>query len=722
MIWDDEYPAGYLAIAAGILLAMVVNAAALTVRDLGGVDLHDHPVTAVALALAVIGAGSALAAQYPRWRMAALRGVAVAALCAGILAALAHMDVIPRQGVPWTLHLGFVGMVAAAICLRAAWLTVYCLVMLGGQWTLAQPSVGSVSLLLVVATGVTVLAIVLRQILLLTSATQQANRRARAASLARTRATAAQAAREQWNSWVHDHLLVVFRLGSQGSLAAPELAKELLATGLNRPDVELSNLRRSAMEVAAGHGVRVRWDVFTEGEPPVPVTQAVDCAMGEAIRNAARHSGASMVSVSGELTATAAHVTITDAGSGFDAAGPASDKLGIRTSIVATMEAVKGRAEVLSEPGGGTQVRLRWQLGVGPEPTLDVPVGWAVLAASGMTALTAVRALLSLGPGYAGWVLAGFAVVIILTLVVSLWPRLTMLALSVWLASATALAVTAPALGELESTNWLAVGCAALFIASARVRKERAGLGFAVATFLTNVIFFAWQRPADLAIAWAYWAQPVLYAGLSWLGIAQFERLLRGYRDASQEAIAIEEALITARAERDERQRRMAGMPSQVIPLLEELSTSRVLEADLARRCALAEAATRDYLTAPSLVNPELAGQLDRAREVGAYVVLSDGGQRSDAAQLGVVRDAIAGLSRLVQPGSRLTVHWTVDDPHCFATATVTMPLAGKATAPVISEPGRTEVLSDSDALQVRFLRTPQAPYDGLGAGSALPA
>jgi hypothetical protein len=375
------------------------------------------------------------------------------------------------------------------------------------------------------------------------------------------------------------------------------------------------------------------------------------------------------------------------------------------------MEAVKGRAEVLSEPGGGTQVRLRWQLGEGPEPTLDVPVGWAVLAASGMTALTAVRALLSLGSGYAGWVLAGFAVVIILTLVVSLWPRLTLLALSVWLASATALAVTAPALGELESTNWLAVGCVALFIASARVRRERAGLGFAVATFLTNVIFFAWLRPADLAIAWAYWAQPVLYAGLSWLGIAQFERLLRGYRDASQEAIAIEEALITARAERDERQRRMSGMPSQVIPLLEELSTSRVLGADVARRCALAEAATRDYLTAPGLVNRELAAHLDRARQAGAYIVLSDGGDQSDAAQLGVVRDAVGTLTGLVQPGSRLTVHWTVDDPQCFATATVTMPRGGAMPAPVVSEMGRTEVFSDADALQVRFLRAGAGPH-----------
>ena len=702
MIWDHEYPAGYLAILAAILLAMSVNAAALTVRDLGAVDLHSHPVTGLALAMAVIGAGGALAALYPRWRMTAFRGLAIATLGAGLLAALARGDVVPRQGVPWTLHLGFVGMVAAAICLHGAWLTLYCLVMLGSQSTLTQPSVSSISLLLVVAIGVTSLAILKRQILLLTSATQQANRRAEAAALERTRALAAQAAREQWNSWVHDHLLVVFRLGAQRSAAAAELAKELLATGLSRPDAELSDLRRSAMEVAAGQGVRVRWDVITEGEPPVQVTQAVECAMGEAIRNAARHSGVSMVSVSGELTASSAHVTITDAGSGFDAIATASNKLGIRTSIVAKLEAVGGGAEVLSEPGTGTQVRLRWQLSENPKPTLDVPLGWAVLAASGMSALAATRALLSLGSTYSAWVLSGFTLVIVITLVISVWPRVTVVALSVWLASATALAISAPPVGDLESGNWLAVGCAAVFIASARVRRERAGLGFALATFIANIAFCTWLRPGDLPLGWAYWAQPVIYAGLAWLGIAQFERLLRGYRDASQAAIAIEEAVITARAERDERQLRLAGMPTQVIPMLEELSTARVLGAELARRSARVEAATRDYLTAPRLLNRELAQQLDLARETGAYVVLSDGGPHSEPAQLGAVRDAISRLIRLVQPGSRLTVRWTVDDAECFATATVTMPRS--QAVPVVSEPGRTEVLADVDALQVRFL------------------
>lgn len=702
MIWDDDYPPGYLAITAVILLAMTVNAAVLTVRDLGGTDLGAHAVTAAAVAIAAVGAVFAVLALHRRPRLVGLRSLAVAGLTASVVAATVPGDIPPRDGVPWILHLGFVGMVAGAVCLRRAWFAGYCVFMLAGQWRLATPSVGSAALLLVVAIGVAALAYVKGQVLRVTTATAGANRRAAAAAVERTRATAAQAALEQWNAWVHDHLLVVLRLGSQQSPAAAELAGELVSAGFSRPEVPSSDLRRAALEVAGGHGVRLHWDVTSDGDVPLAVSQALESAVGEAIRNAARHSGAATVAVRGELDPARCHVTVTDAGRGFDPGDAGSQHLGIRNSIVAQMEATGGWAEVLSEPGSGTQVRLGWEEKAEPAPALELPLAWVVVAASGMTALHATRAWLALGADGTAWIAAGFMAVILLTVVVSLRPRLSVPALWAWLVAGSILVLTSPATGDRESQNWLAIGSAALFIAVARMRRERAGLVFAAGGLLVNLILCTWFRPADALPGLVYWAQPVLYAGLAWLGIAQFERLLHRYRDASRRAVALQRGVITAQAERDESERWLAGMPAEVLTLLEELSSVNVADRELAHRCALAESATRDYLTAPRLVNPALAELIRSIREQGSYVSLADGGPRTPSGELATVRAALTSFAGLAQPPSRITVRWTTSDPACFATLTITRPRRHRGRRP--PSPRGTEVLSDADSVHVRFL------------------
>ncbi|MCA0294277.1 MAG: hypothetical protein LCH96_02985 [Actinobacteria bacterium] len=701
MIWDDDHPPGFLGIVAGILLAMTVNAGILTVRDLSGVDLRTHPLTALAFCVAIVGAGFAVAALHPAWRVACVRGVALTALAASVLAAVFPGDVVVRSGVPWILHLGFVGMIAGAISLRGPWFAGFCVLILASQWRLTPPSPRSDSLLLIVALGVASAGFIKSQVVRLTVATREANERAAAASVERTRATAVQAAHDQWTAWVHDHLLVVFRLGSQRSSAAGELARELLDTGLSRPGVEASDLRRAAFDVAAGQGVRLRWDVLSEGPPPATVNQALESAVGEAIRNAARHSGATLVTVSGEVGPVRCHVTVTDAGSGFDATAPPTGRMGIPTSIVAQLGAVGGRAQVLSEPGAGTQVRLSWEPAIEPDVAPEFPLGWLVVAAAGVSALSAARAWLALGPDADVWVLAGFAIVITLTVVTSVCPRTAAFALASWLVAEACLAAWVPETADRESRNWFAVGSAVVYIAVARVRRERLGLAFALAALLVNLVLGATMRPQDLVAGIAYWIQPPIYAALAWLGITRFEQLFRRYQEASRRAVALEEAVITGRAERDESERWLAGMPSEVIPLLEELATTAGMDADLARRCALAEAATRDHLTASLLVNPQLAVPIRSMRERGAYVSLSDGGPRTPTAQLRAVRACLSDLAPIARSSSRVTVHWTVNDSACFATLTITRPARrpnGVATPP------DTEVLANADVVHVRFL------------------
>lgn len=86
------------------------------------------------------------------------------------------------------------------------------------------------------------------------------------------------------------------------------------------------------------------------------VAEALLAALRAALENVLRHSGVTTAEV--EVIADADHVTmmVSDQGAGFDPAAVASDRLGLRASVVERMAAVGGRAQVWSAPGEGTSV------------------------------------------------------------------------------------------------------------------------------------------------------------------------------------------------------------------------------------------------------------------------------------------------------------------------------------------------------------------------------
>ncbi len=81
-------------------------------------------------------------------------------------------------------------------------------------------------------------------------------------------------------------------------------------------------------------------------------------ATGEALTNAAKHSGALKISVYHEVTPDAVEVFVTDQGKGFDAGAVAADRHGVSESIIARMKRHGGAATIMSEPGEGTEVAL----------------------------------------------------------------------------------------------------------------------------------------------------------------------------------------------------------------------------------------------------------------------------------------------------------------------------------------------------------------------------
>jgi len=100
-------------------------------------------------------------------------------------------------------------------------------------------------------------------------------------------------------------------------------------------------------------------EVIGVGDTPFDeVTTPLVAAAGEALMNAAKHSGAGKITVYHEVTEDAIEVFVTDQGKGFDLDTVDGDRHGVSDSIVARMRRHGGSATIVSEPGEGTEVAL----------------------------------------------------------------------------------------------------------------------------------------------------------------------------------------------------------------------------------------------------------------------------------------------------------------------------------------------------------------------------
>jgi hypothetical protein len=124
-----------------------------------------------------------------------------------------------------------------------------------------------------------------------------------------------------------------------------------------------------------GVGVEVRTvlaDGWAEALRAVPadVVEALVAARDEALRNVERHAGTGVARVElrpvegagrGDGSAGGGvEVDVVDEGRGFDPAAVGRERFGVRVSIEARMRHAGGSAQVVSAPGQGTRVRLRW--------------------------------------------------------------------------------------------------------------------------------------------------------------------------------------------------------------------------------------------------------------------------------------------------------------------------------------------------------------------------
>jgi signal transduction histidine kinase/phage shock protein PspC (stress-responsive transcriptional regulator) len=174
--------------------------------------------------------------------------------------------------------------------------------------------------------------------------------------------------REEIAAQVHDsvlHTLALIRRNSADPKAVARLARSQersLRTWLQRPSGQPGETLGSALERVAGeveeeHGITV--EVVAVGDAPLDdALRSLVQAAREAIVNAAKSSGADVVSVYVEVEAACVTVFVRDRGRGFDLAAIPADRHGISGSIVGRMRRGGGSATVRTAPGEGTEVEL----------------------------------------------------------------------------------------------------------------------------------------------------------------------------------------------------------------------------------------------------------------------------------------------------------------------------------------------------------------------------
>jgi signal transduction histidine kinase len=202
---------------------------------------------------------------------------------------------------------------------------------------------------------------------------------AEAAAEEATAAAAADAARERErsriNELVHDRVLATLLTAARD---IPD------AGGLERQDAQralegLQALLRDDLEPVDLSGEDFLWKVQATTtallpealfnyeleddveDLPGPVADALVDAAEEAMRNSRRHAGEANRTVHVRIGRRSADIDVLDDGRGFDRLTVPAGRLGLNDSIEARMRALPGgSAVVVSQPGVGTRVSVRW--------------------------------------------------------------------------------------------------------------------------------------------------------------------------------------------------------------------------------------------------------------------------------------------------------------------------------------------------------------------------
>lgn len=486
---------------------------------------------------------------------------------------------------------------------------------------------------------------------------------------------------------VHDDVLSVLRavetedqplpwgiLVAKAQVAQSALDRQVLADGRGFASLGPA-LQRQALEFSPALDISCHVD----GDLDVPsqVGEALRGASGEALRNAAAHAGVREVMVTARNDgAGGVEVVVRDNGAGFDPARVPPGSTGLRSSVRKRIQDSGGSAEVISAPGEGTAVILKWR----PPETATLGV---------VDSLAWARRIAPRPP----LIFLGFMLPILLSSLVLLclhWQdqRWQLVAVGVYLSILGVAALSARCLSEVRMTGRLAVSLAAANTIAAALGSLAVapgttdplanwvagdtGIVIAAVYFvrgpawgLTTLAFDLAALVAALldngrAFAASAWLEILISptiggAGLA-AGIVIAFRSLSRYTE-TQLAEHRERLRLQARAEAMSRvdsaalenARRVAG------PVLALVASGQAPDASMRTAAALANATIRDELLAPGFLTTPLAERVRTARIAGALVTV-DFARQDDARLVDTARRLLRAALANIDPGSAITL------------------------------------------------------------------
>lgn len=207
------------------------------------------------------------------------------------------------------------------------------------------------------------------------SRADEANTQAIESAIEQARIDAVERERQRLDALIHDRVLNALLVASKAQSAedqkgAVQLAQnaihtlqEALIEPRSTPSVTPLGLFRALRKAALQLLPIIEVRTLGGGSEAISAieAQAITQATLQAIDNAARHSRATKFElVLDSPSPGAIEITVRDNGSGFRLDRLPKDRIGLRTSVIARMEAIGGSATITTAPGSGTEITLRW--------------------------------------------------------------------------------------------------------------------------------------------------------------------------------------------------------------------------------------------------------------------------------------------------------------------------------------------------------------------------
>ena len=203
----------------------------------------------------------------------------------------------------------------------------------------------------------------------------QANSLAIESAIEQARIDAVERERQRLDALIHDRVLNTLLLSGKAETSAERKSaaklaenailslQEALVEPRSTPSVTplglFRALRKAALKLLPV--IEVRTMGGGSEEISAEKAQAITQATLQVIDNAARHSNATSYELLMDSPVTGAiEIVVRDNGSGFRLDKLPKDRIGLRTSVIARMEAIGGYAKISSSGEAGTEIKLGW--------------------------------------------------------------------------------------------------------------------------------------------------------------------------------------------------------------------------------------------------------------------------------------------------------------------------------------------------------------------------